>query len=238
VGGALQPGETLPPEPEIAEQFGVSKPIVRESVQLLAALGLVMVQQGKRTVALEDRKWDVLDYRVQEAFQLEGRGHELDRQLYEARIILERNSARLAAKRSTSADAAELHVLVAEMTAIADGSRDLDAFLRADRAFHERVAAASGNMVLRQVVRDVHRFLASAWSRSTITAEELPYLAQLHAKIADAIARADEDAAADAVEFHLTRAADKEALRLAANPVADGRAATHGGLGVTPSAAL
>jgi len=215
VGGAVRPGETLPPEPGIADQFGVSKPIVRESIQILAALGLVMVQQGKRTVVLDEARWDVLDFRVQEAFQLEGRGHELNSQLYEARIILETNSASLAAKRSTPVEVAGLQSLVAEMSAIASGSQDLGTFLSVDRAFHERVAEASGNVVLHQVVQDVHRFLASAWSRSTITADELPYLAGLHAAIADAIAQGDGDAAAKAVDFHLKRAAEKDALRSA-----------------------
>jgi GntR family transcriptional regulator, sialic acid-inducible nan operon repressor len=220
VGGSIQPGGTLPPEPVIADQFGVSKPIARESIQLLAALGLVMVQQGKRTVVLDEAKWDVLDFRVQEAFQLEGRGHELNSQLYEARIILETSSASLAAKRSTPAEVAGLLSLVAEMSAIASDSRDLGEFLSVDRAFHEQVAEASGNVVLHQVVQDVHRFLASAWSRSTITADELPYLAELHAAIADAIARGDGDGAAKAVDFHLTRAAEKDALRSATSLVA------------------
>ena len=77
VGGAIKPGDLLDAEPDLAGQFGVSKPTVRESLQNLASLGLVRVQQGKRTVVLEDADWDFLAPVVQEAFQQTGRGYEL-----------------------------------------------------------------------------------------------------------------------------------------------------------------
>jgi DNA-binding FadR family transcriptional regulator len=213
VSGRVQAGDTLPPEPNIAVGFGVSRLIVRESFQILASLGMVRVQQGKRTVVLESTEWDVVDLRVQEAFQLEGRGHELNSQLYEARIILETNSAQLAAKRSGPDDIEALQALVSEMNDLASGSRDLEEFLRIDRAFHERVAQASGNQVIQQVIREVHRFLAAAWSKSTITQDELPYLVELHNDIANAIAGGDAEAAGRAVDYHLTRAANKESAR-------------------------
>jgi GntR family transcriptional regulator, sialic acid-inducible nan operon repressor len=213
VGGTIGPGEPLPSEPSIAARFGVSKPIVREMVQTLASLGMVIVQQGKRTIVLPDKGWDVLDLRVQEAFQMEGRGHELNRQLYEARVILERSAASLAAKRATNVDVEELQLLVAEMSEISAAKPDLNAFLLVDRAFHERVAEASANRVLRQVIREVHRYLASAWSTSTIEVDELPGLVHMHEVIAHAIAEGNAEAAAEAVDFHLTNAANKDAAR-------------------------
>ena len=93
VGGAIKPGDLLDAEPDLASQFGVSKPTVRESLQNLASLGLVRVQQGKRTVVLEDADWDFLAPVVQEAFQQTGRGYELAVQLHEVRLILEASSA-------------------------------------------------------------------------------------------------------------------------------------------------
>lgn len=213
VSHTVGPGQPLPAESAIAAQFGVSKPIVRESLQVLASIGMVSIQHGKRTVAMPEASWDVLDRRVQQAFELEGRGHELNEQLYEARLILETNAAQLAAKRASANDAEELRALVAEMDAIAHGSRDLDAFLRMDRAFHERVAEASGNRVVRHAVREVNEFLTAAWSRSSIEPDELPYLVKLHARIAATISEGDSDGAARAVDFHLTRAANKASER-------------------------
>ncbi|MEE3170331.1 MAG: GntR family transcriptional regulator, partial [Pseudomonadota bacterium] len=44
--GTLEPGQRLPPERVLAEQFGVSRPSLREAVQRLAAKGLLKSRQG------------------------------------------------------------------------------------------------------------------------------------------------------------------------------------------------
>src|SRR3569832_1744826 len=45
--GRIAPGEPLPPEGELAREFGVSKPIAREALRQLTSAGLVSTQQGK-----------------------------------------------------------------------------------------------------------------------------------------------------------------------------------------------
>jgi len=214
VSGVMKPGDQLGSEPELATQFGVSKPIVRESVQGLAALGLVRVQQGKRTLILDDGAWDFLAPAVQEAFQLEGRAHELGAQLYEVRLIVEAASAEKAAERASPAEVTELRRLIEAMRVISTGSQNLDDFLRLDRSFHDLVAKASGNLALRQVVRNIHQFLSSAWSSATISVGELPHLTELHAAVAETIARADGPGARQAMEAHLAEAAAKQARRM------------------------
>ena len=47
--GELRPGDKLPPERELAEQFGVSRTAVREAVKALHEKGLIEVQPGKGT---------------------------------------------------------------------------------------------------------------------------------------------------------------------------------------------
>jgi len=230
VSGALAPGDLLDAEPDLAAQFGVSKPTVRESLQSLAALGMVRVQQGKRTVILDDEAWDFLAPVVQEAFQMEGREQELAEQLYEVRLILEAGSADKAAERASETDIGQLRTLIAAMRAITETTRNLDDFLRLDRAFHEMVAKASGNLALRQVIRNVHQFLSSAWSSATITEQELPHLTDLHSAVAEAIARGDAWAARQAMEAHLAEAAAKQARRreqLQAHNHATSRSAVH-----------
>ena len=214
VSGAMKPGDQLDAEPELAIRFGVSKPIVRESLQGLAALGMVRVQQGKRTIILDDGAWDFLAPAVQEAFQLEGRAHALGAQLYEVRLIVEAASAEKAAERASPAQITELRRLIEAMREISAGSQNLEDFLRLDRAFHDLVAKASGNLALRQVVRNIHQFLSSAWSSATITVRELPHLTELHSAVAEAIAQADGPGARRAMEAHLAEAAAKQARRL------------------------
>src|SRR5512140_2542828 len=50
LNGEFNPGDKLPPERELAEMFGVSRPSVREALNILAAAGLVEAYQGAGTV--------------------------------------------------------------------------------------------------------------------------------------------------------------------------------------------
>lgn len=50
--GKIPPGEKLPPERKLAEEFGVSRPTVRKGLEILASAGLVMPYQGGGTVVL------------------------------------------------------------------------------------------------------------------------------------------------------------------------------------------
>jgi DNA-binding FadR family transcriptional regulator len=210
VRGDLAVGDPVASEQELATTFSVSKPTVRESMRALVALGLVHAHQGKRTVVHAESAWNVLDPLLQEAFRLENRGEELAVQLYEMRMILETSSAHRAASRASAEHVELLRSHVEQMRAIAASEHhDLDAFLAVDREFHDVIAQASGNEVLRQVVRQVNGDLTTAWSSSSITESELDLLAGMHVDIIEAIAAGDPDRASAAMATHLERAAAK-----------------------------
>ncbi len=100
IEGSLKPGERLPPERTLAEQFAVSRPSVREAIQKLAARGLLTSRQGGGTYVSEalSRAWsDPLS-------ELLGRHNEFNLDLLEFRDALEGISAYYAALRSTPAD--------------------------------------------------------------------------------------------------------------------------------------
>jgi GntR family transcriptional repressor for pyruvate dehydrogenase complex len=210
VRGRLTAGDPLPSEQELAAAFSVSKPTIREATRALADLGLIHAQQGKRTVIRASRAWNVLDPRIQEAYRLEERGAELASQLYETRIVLETSSAAFAALRADPEHVALMRSLVDQLRAIADSKApDLDEFLRVDREFHDVVAQASGNVVLRQVVRRVNGDLTQAWSSASISPDELNTLVEIHAGITAAIADGDAERASAEMRSHLERAAAK-----------------------------
>src|SRR5262249_18682497 len=81
ISGRLKAGEPLPSEPELAREFGISKVVLRETIQELASYGLMRVRHGKRTTVLEQSEWDVLARPVQEAFRLAGSAAVLTKQL-------------------------------------------------------------------------------------------------------------------------------------------------------------
>src|ERR1700730_17301305 len=169
-------GDLLPAEIELAARFGISKPVARESLQALAAAGMVRVQQGKRTIVLGKGEWNVLIPTIQQAYWLEGRAPELIWQLYEIRQVLETKAAVWAAERGDQEDLDKLEECIQEMRVIGQTSKDMQAFLAVDLAFHVIVATAAGNIVLSGVLRNFHSSPSNSWSRSKVTLEDLELL--------------------------------------------------------------
>ena len=98
--GTLQPGQRLPPERALAEQFGVSRPSLREAVQRLAAKGLLISRQGGGNFVTEHLGASFSDPLIR---LLENRP-EAHRDLLEFRRTLEADCAYYAAQRATEVD--------------------------------------------------------------------------------------------------------------------------------------
>jgi DNA-binding FadR family transcriptional regulator len=214
VSGRLEVGAVLPAEPELVTRYGVSKVVVRDSLLTLASLGLIHVQQGKRTVVLDESEWDVLSPRVQSALRGDGRGPAIMRQMFEARLVVEPAAAELSARRATAEEKRAMSELVARMAAIAAESQDTVEFLHVDRAFHDLVARSARNLALRAMMRDLHVHTAAFWSKSQINPADLGELVREHRRIADAIAHGASQRARAAMADHIKRAGSLEAERL------------------------
>lgn len=203
VSGRLPAGTPLPSEPELAARFEVSKVVVRECIQTLAALGMLRVQQGKRSTVLGSDDWNILAPTLLQALRQEGRTEELMRQLYELRLVLETHAAAEAARRIGQWDVSEFQEIVERMTAVASESHDVQTFLELDLRFHNAVVSAGGNVLLRAVMRDLHGFLLTCWSDSRIDAGQLETLAKQHTLIAQTIIRKQPEQAREAMQKHL-----------------------------------
>src|SRR5580704_13561381 len=140
--GALKPGDQLPPERELAEQFGVSRTAVREAVKTLREKGLVEAYPGRGTFIKDGTAQAIRQSLglMTRIGQPEGTFH-----LAEVREILEPEIAALAAARVE-----EQHVsTMREAYAAMDRSRrDPDAFIEADLDFHLSLAEAAGNPLI------------------------------------------------------------------------------------------
>lgn len=214
VSGRLQAGDAMPSEPELAGRFGISKVVVRDSLKALVAVGLIRVQQGKRTVVVNGSEWDALSTVVQQAYRDEGATRALLDQFYEARLIVEPQASALAATRATDAQVGDLLGLARTMLDIGDGSRDISDFLLADRRFHDLVATAVGNIALRSVIRSLHVETASSWTASRIESGDLAMIAIQHHEVAKAIADRRAPRARDAMAVHIRAAQRLELARL------------------------
>src|ERR1700730_12858535 len=137
ISGSLQPGDKLPSERELCEQFGVSRPVVREAVRSLIAKGL-LADNPRRGHVVRALGRDT----VTESLTLSLRGQRLDYgKLMEARVVVEVENAGLAAQRASPEQvqalrdaAARLHMgMSAEEAALADVE------------FHRTIATATAN---------------------------------------------------------------------------------------------
>jgi len=218
VSGRIRPSERVPSEAELVSRFGISKVGVREAIGVLAALGLVQVQQGKRTLVRDEQDWHILSKVVQQALREElGSAHVLG-QLFEVRLILEPAVAALAAERVTGDGAKELEGLVADLQRIASGTQDTREFLQKDLSFHDGVVRLVQNPSMRAMVADLYRHMLDNWDDSRVTATDLADLVDEHAAIADAIARKDPEAARAAMDRHIVRAREVEIGRRSKRP--------------------
>lgn len=215
LAGDFTPGEKLPPERELAEMFGVSRPSVREALNLLASAGLVMSYQGGGTVVLslvEANQGNTLSdlIRSQQDRALE---------VIEVRKCMESWTAYYAAQRGLPEDFRRMEEILLGMEKnLTDHlpSEDLDANL------HIVIARATHNIVwlhLMQSIFDAMKeFQRGVWRAVYLTHKDHDLLYKHHAAIVTAIRTRNAEAARDAMMLHLNFAEQRSIAYVAQQP--------------------
>src|SRR5229473_7739943 len=193
----LKPGDQLPPERELAQQFGVSRTAVREAVKALHEKGLVEAYPGRGTFITEGTSYSMrqsLD-RMLKVGQAEGSGY-----LAEVREILEPEISALAATRVDEEDLASLR----EQIAIMDRARkDPEAFIEADLDFHLALAEAAANPLILSLIDSIVGLLREQRMR-IFKVDGGPERGQFHHKrILEAIEQRNAEKAREAMRAHL-----------------------------------
>jgi DNA-binding FadR family transcriptional regulator len=204
VSGAARPRSVLPPEPALAEKFGVSRITVREAVKLLEAKGLVEVRHGVGAVVRSDTDWNLLDSDVLAAAMRHDENLTILDELVAVRISLESDLAAQAAIHASADDLAEIeglfHRLESEI-------RTPEVFIRSDVEFHDRIMAASGNRLARSIVSTVH-----SQARTSMRYQGHPTIGDVtianreHGHILQLLLDRDAAGAADAMADHIRSA--------------------------------
>lgn len=200
--GVLKPGDRLPPERQLAEEFGVSRPSLREAIQQLVSRGLLSSRQGGGTWVT-----DRLETALSDPWErLLGQHEELREDLLEFRRVLEGAVARGAASRATPADLARLEICVENLQQAYRGG-DLNRQAEADVAFHQAVAEASHNVLFAHLsgslLAMLHRHVQDNIANLFAAGEVAEALRQQHLAIWRAIRDGEPDAAQQAAEEHL-----------------------------------
>ncbi len=195
--GAMKPGNQLPPERELAQQFGVSRTAVREAVKALREKGLVEAYPGRGTFITDGTSYSMrqsLD-RMLKVGQAEGSGF-----LAEVREILEPEIAAMAA---TRADAEDLTSMREQVGIMDQARKDPDAFIEADLDFHLALAEAAANPIILSLIDSIVGLLREQ-RIGIFQVEGGPERGQYHhKKIMEAIEHRDSAGARDAMKAHL-----------------------------------
>ena len=188
------PGEKLPTQRRLAADFGVNMASVREAVKRLEQLGLVEVRHGD---AMRVRDWRAdggLDVVAHVLFRAGGLDLPTLDALLEARRLMLREAARLAAERRS--DGSRLVELADRMAAA--GSHEEAQLI--DFAFFSELVEAAGNVVFVLILNSIRRLYFDRAELFHPLVEDREALAPLYARAARAVEARDADEAAEAVE--------------------------------------
>jgi len=208
LAGRFAPGDSLPPERDLAQSFAVNRHAVREAVKRLQEAGFVHVVHGGGTLVLDVRRTAGLDLLGHLARADQEPGRELLRDGLEMRRCIGVEAARLAARR---ADAPARRRIEAAATAYKQESGSSDGDDRAssdgaDRAFWSEVVDASGNVAFRLALNSLlHAIDAQPDLMDDLLAADRGDKLS-HSELAQAISRRDADAAVRHADAILTQA--------------------------------
>jgi GntR family transcriptional repressor for pyruvate dehydrogenase complex len=194
--GKMNAGDQVPTETELAEQFAVSRTVVREAINTLKSRGLVEVTPGKGTFITQPPIDTVIDS-LNVILELED--HSFD-DLTVARRLLEIPIARLAALNANPNNLSALEDYLQKMEAATD---DAEEFIHWDTAFHSELARATQNMVLAILVQPIVTMMESTREAVAHVPEMVERALGFHHKIFEAVRDGDEAAAENIMHDHL-----------------------------------
>ncbi len=216
--GTLKPGEKLPPERKLAQQFEVSRPTLREAIKILIAKNLLKARQGggnyvseSLAPSLTDPLLEIFHERPDTRFDV-----------LEARHALEGTAAYYAALRRTEVDKQIIQERYNTMLKMHGGS-DPREEAKADTEFHIAIAEAADNVVLLHVMRGLFTLLLDSiyFSHDKLYTKPGVFekLKQQHHALLTGVVEGQPDQARQAVHDHLVfveetlRKIDKEEER-------------------------
>jgi len=196
--GEWGPGTRLPREADLAAQLGLSRNSLREAVRALSLIRVLEVRQGDGTYVSSLAPDLLLESTRMATDLLPGRAV---LELFEVRRLLEPAAAALAAQRM---DAEGKAALKRELERMFAAGSDVEELVEADAAFHEVLAAAPGNAVLRSLLQSISSRTVRARLWHGIADRQALDLARAeHTRIYEAIEAGDPELARAATTIHI-----------------------------------
>lgn len=202
--GELASGSVLRIE-ELEDRYGVSRSVMRETLRVLASMGLVASRRRVGVQVLPSTEWNLYDPQViRWRLASPGRIAQL-RSLTELRTAVEPEAARLAAVRAPLNNASELMGLAGKLWA-AGQAGDTETFLDLDIQFHRLILSSSGNEMFGKLNTLVAEVLSGRTHYGLMPSHPHNEALQLHVDVASAIQRSNPTEAHNAMLRIMQRA--------------------------------
>ncbi|MDI1268027.1 MAG: FadR/GntR family transcriptional regulator [Polaromonas sp.] len=196
VAGRYAVGASIPPEPVLCQELGVSRTVVREAVKSLIAKGLMTTGPKVGTRVLSEDHWNWFDPDVIIWQSKAGLTPEFLRDLQDLRRVVEPAAMRLAAERATAQDIAEVEAAYAGMKHAVEEGGD---YVTHDLRFHQGLLRASRNRMLVQMSKALGALLRTSFEISTRRKDGPAHSLPLHRAVLDAVIAHQPDEAERAI---------------------------------------
>ena len=184
VGGRYAVGTTLPAEPMLCDELGVSRTVVREAVKSMIAKGLVTSGPKVGTKVLPPDQWNWFDPDVVAWQTHAGLTRDFLRDLQELRRVIEPAAVRMAAERASAHDLAEIEAAYAGMKHAVEHGGD---YVASDLRFHQGLLRAGGNRMMVQMSKAIGALLRTSFEVSTTLLDGPASSLPLHRAVLDAV---------------------------------------------------
>lgn len=194
-GGRVSTGDRLPAERTFAQQLGVSRTTLREALHELEMKGLVSRRPGRGTIITEPED---PSYKRELTINLKS-ARDNFREVMELRAAVEPGISGLAAKCISASEVDKLSKLLDA----ASSSTSAQLLMELDAEFHAAIADATGNSLLRQLVRDISALSQHTRRLGFQSLERRNLSWEGHRLIVDALRSGDSEAAERLMKAHL-----------------------------------
>lgn len=209
--GHLKPGESLPPQRNLARDLSVSRATLREALSILATIGEITAKPSGRGFVSADpgEKPATPSWRFAARYSL--------REVYQFRHVVESYAAQLAAIGHTDPELAELKECVQTFRRAALAG-DISLYAQADFDFHHLIMRICRNKLLVDMHQTFSSILLESQRLPTERRGNLMHAVQEHESILEAIAIRDPEGASYYMRKHISMAGSRAGLPLSELP--------------------
>lgn len=196
--GKLKKGDKLPPERELMNLFEVGRPSLREALKVLEAQGLIKKTQQGTLISGNHNKF-FMDSLM---FQLYFSSAEW-KDIFEARIFLEKELTYLATQRATDEDLGNIEKTIFDLEE-AIKVNNMEAYVSANLLFHKTIAKASNNLVMYHLYRSINNLVKLVQEKALTANGVMHDTLQFHKDIFEAMKTRNTEVASELMADHIS----------------------------------